>query len=206
MRTAATLTCVALAAVVAALAGGAPSTQAGSDTLPTFGQTMNTGLRSGDVFIRPRGEDDFHRLTGIETIPLGSSIDSTDGRMWLQTQLEDGTYESIDYYDGRFNADQDQTGLITVELEGAKFGSCENRSTRGKASKKLTRLWGNGKGKSRTKGRGGSGTVRGTIWLTEERCNGTFFKVTEGTIKVRDFGRDKSVVLDAGEKYLAEAP
>ena len=204
---AAPLAALVLAALIAVGGGGpSPTLAAGTDTLPTFGQTMNTGLRSGDVFIRPKGEDEFRRLEGIETIPLGSNIDSTNGRMWLQTQLEDGTYESIDYYDGRFNADQDKTGLITVELEGANFRSCDNRSTRGKrGSKKLERLWGNGKGKARTKGRRGSGTVRGTIWLTEERCDGTFFKVEEGILKVRDFVRDKSVVLEAGEKYLAKA-
>jgi hypothetical protein len=48
--------------------------------------------------------------------------------------------------------------------------------------------------------------VRGTIWLTEERCNGTYFEVEEGRLKVRDFARKKNVTLRAGDSYLARAP
>ena len=51
------------------------------------------------------------------------------------------------------------------------------------------RLWGRDRGgRFRTRGRHGSATVRGTRWLTEDRCDGTLFKVTEGAIDVRDDG------------------
>ena len=92
---------------------------------------------------------------------------------------------------------------LTASLEDAKFGSCRSRADR--AGKKLARLWGNGGGKTRTKGRRGSGTVRGTVWLTEERCSGTFFRVDEGVLKVRDFERKRNVTLRAGDSYLARA-
>ena len=47
----------------------------------------------------------------------------------------------------------------------------------------LGKLWGNGKGKFRTSGKYSSATVRGTIWLVEDRCEGTLTKVTRGTVQ-----------------------
>ena len=70
----------------------------------------------------------------------------------------------------------------------------------------VRRLWGHGKGRTRTSGNNGSGTVRGTFWLTEDRCDGTFFRVKQGVVAVRDFTRHRTVVLHAGQHYLAPAP
>jgi hypothetical protein len=48
--------------------------------------------------------------------------------------------------------------------------------------------------------------VRGTRWLTVDRCDGTLTVVRSGTVAVRDFTRDRTVLVDAGERYLARAP
>ena len=48
----------------------------------------------------------------------------------------------------------------------------------------LGQLWGNGKGKFRTSGKYSSATVRGTIWLVQDRCEGTLTKVSRGTVQV----------------------
>jgi hypothetical protein len=45
--------------------------------------------------------------------------------------------------------------------------------------------------------------VRGTLWLTEDRCDGTLFKVREGAIAVKAKGKRKPIVLRAGKRYLA---
>ena len=66
-------------------------------------------------------------------------------------------------------------------------------------------LWGNGKGKFRTDGKYSSATVRGTIWLTQDRCDGTLTTVKRGTVSVRDFKRRKTVSVKAGHSYLARA-
>jgi hypothetical protein len=47
--------------------------------------------------------------------------------------------------------------------------------------------------------------VRGTFWLTEDRCNGTFFRVREGSIFVRSFVTGKLRIVRAGQSYLAPA-
>jgi hypothetical protein len=69
----------------------------------------------------------------------------------------------------------------------------------------LGKLWGSGKGKFRTKGKYSAATVRGTIWLVEDRCEGTFTKVVRGTVQVRDVRRKKTVTVKAGHTYLARA-
>ena len=46
--------------------------------------------------------------------------------------------------------------------------------------------------------------MRGTQWLTEERDNGTLFRVREGVVEVRAFATGERIVLHAGESYLAK--
>jgi ferric-dicitrate binding protein FerR (iron transport regulator) len=69
----------------------------------------------------------------------------------------------------------------------------------------LGKLWGSGKGKFRTDGKYSSATVRGTIWLVADRCDGTLTKVRRGVVSVRDIKRKKTVKVKAGHSYLASA-
>jgi hypothetical protein len=80
-------------------------------------------------------------------------------------------------------------------------------------------LYGHSHGHYGTKGHHGSGSVPGgmstktysistageTDWLTSELCEGTYFKVDKGVLRVRDFTRHRTVTLHAGEHYLAPA-
>ena len=171
---------------------------------PVFRTSLVAGVVRGTVLIRERGSSEFRKLTGSESIPLGSSVETTNGRVGITAATKEGGTQRTEFYKGRFNVDQAGSGLVKAKLKGAKFGSCKGRSQIARrAPKKLARLWGSGRGRARTRGRRGSGTVRGTIWLTEERCDGTFFKVKKGKLKVRDFGRKKNVTLRAGDSYLA---
>jgi hypothetical protein len=91
---------------------------------------------------------------------------------------------------------------------------CEKRSGERKAVARSSRskrggrrAWGSGKGHYETSGSYGSATVRGTTWLVVDRCDAsTLFKVAEGTVWVQDFVKDKQVVLEAGQQYIAKAP
>jgi hypothetical protein len=57
-----------------------------------------------------------------------------------------------------------------------------------KRRKRVRRLWGDGKGRFRTRGRYGAGTVRGTKWLTKDRCDGTLVRVVRGRVAVERVG------------------
>ena len=55
----------------------------------------------------------------------------------------------------------------------------------------------------RTVGRFSSATVRGTTWLTDDRCDGTLTRVTKGKVGVRDFVRNRTILLKKGKRYFA---
>jgi hypothetical protein len=89
-------------------------------------------------------------------------------------------------------------------LKGAR--SATDAATKKKGPKSvLGKLWGSGKGKFRTDGRYSSATVRGTIWLVQDECDGTLTKVKRGTVQVRDLRRKKTITVKAGHSYLARA-
>jgi archaeosine-15-forming tRNA-guanine transglycosylase len=68
----------------------------------------------------------------------------------------------------------------------------------------VRRLWGRDRGgRFRTHGRHSQATVRGTRWLTVDRCDGTLTKVTRGAVSVRDFVRHRTVLVRSGHSYLA---
>jgi hypothetical protein len=174
---------------------------------PTLGETVNLSVVSGKVRVAQPRSGRFVPLTGGTQIPVGSSVDATHGRVRLASAKKRGGTQKTVFFDGRFNVHQNRrTGLTDLRLEGGNFRSCRGgaRGANG-GPRVLRRLWGHGKGRTRTSGHNGSGTVRGTFWLTEDRCDGTFFKVREGVVAVRDFTRHRTVVLHAGQHYLAPA-
>jgi hypothetical protein len=64
-------------------------------------------------------------------------------------------------------------------------------------------LWGSGGGSFRTSGNSASATVRGTIWLTEDDCEGTLIRVKRGTVTVKDLVRHKTIIVRAPHSYFA---
>ena len=72
------------------------------------------------------------------------------------------------------------------------------------AKPKSRKLWGDGKGKFRTRGQYSAATIRGTRWLVEDSCKGTLTRVTNGVVSVRDNGARKTVLVRAGKSYLAK--
>jgi archaeosine-15-forming tRNA-guanine transglycosylase len=70
----------------------------------------------------------------------------------------------------------------------------------------VRRLWGRDRGgRFRTHGRNSQATVRGTRWVTVDRCDGTLTRVTEGAVAVRDKVRHRTVLVRAGHSYLAKS-
>jgi hypothetical protein len=104
-------------------------------------------------------------------------------------------------------------GLANIFLDGGGFKGCprapKNPHARVSATKSPHRsvrhLWGKGSGKFRTVGRFSSATVRGTTWLTDDRCDGTLVRVKQGKVAVRDFIRRKTVLVRSPKSYFARA-
>jgi hypothetical protein len=103
--------------------------------------------------------------------------------------------------------------LLRLQPVGGKFAICSGKGPKAAGSrttaavvekkKPVRRLWGHGKGRFRTKGRYSAGTVRGTFWVTIDRCDGTVTRVREGVVDVYDFVLEKHEQLRAGHSYLA---
>jgi hypothetical protein len=58
-----------------------------------------------------------------------------------------------------------------------------------RTKRRVRKLWGDGRGRFRTRGRYGAATVRGTKWLTLDRCDGTKVRVVRGKVSVQDLVR-----------------
>jgi hypothetical protein len=186
----------------------------GGASPPVPGKSVAVGLVSGKVFVTSKAGKRA-RLIGGATIAVGSKVDTRRGRVRL-TSAATGTgttTQTADFYQGTFTVKQsrpkgNRAAALTTDivLSAASRSQCGRGSARAAAvSKKkvLGKLWGNGKGKFRTKGKYSSATVRGTIWLTEERCDGTLTTVKRGSVSVRDLKRHKTVIVKAGRSYLA---
>ena len=172
-----------------------------------LGQTVVAGkVGSGAVLIRLRNGK-FRRLGANEAIPLGSEIDATRGRVRLTSAAgPGGAIQTADFYQGAFVVTQTRgpkpiTQLaLSGRLKCSKKGKKANAAAKGK---KVRRLWGDGKGSFRTRGRRAAATVRGTKWLTEDRCDRTKITVRRGTVTVRDFVKKKNRTVRQGQSYVA---
>jgi PKD repeat protein len=100
--------------------------------------------------------------------------------------------------------------VVELRLAGGNFGVCRRGPAAASAPspppKVVRRLWAKGKGKYRTRGRYAAATIRGTEWLTADRCDGTLVRVTQGRVEVRDVPRRRNVLVRAPRSYLARQP
>src|SRR5829696_7844294 len=168
-----------------------------------FRERVVIGLVSGIARYKLKGTSQFLPLSGSVSIPLGSKVDVKRGRIGLTSEPAPGApTERIEFYDGVFKVSQ--PGAVTQLKLTERLRRCPRRGSATAARRpKARRLWGSGAGRFRTRGRYSAATVSGTEWLVKDSCRGTLTKVREGTVRVRDKLRRKTIVLEAGERSLA---
>jgi hypothetical protein len=197
-------------------------------TAPSLGKSFNVSA-TGLVLVKLNGK--FVPLTEVRKIPAGTIVDALHGTLKLTTAASGGatkgktkkrgaTTQTGTFGGAVFKVTQDRSGagkgIATVSLvEGAfngapSFASC--KAPKGKASaaalsKKVLQLLrgSDNHGKFRTKGRYAAATVRGTIWTTADRCDGTLVHAIKDSVSVNDLVRHKTILLRAGHSYLALA-
>jgi len=181
---------------------------------PVAGETLNLEAAEGNVQLLCPGEDSYARLVGFKQVPVGCLINTRHGTVDLTASKgSSGELQNADFWGGVFIATQDKGDNKEVELKLAGRRMCERRDSNGRPVATLSRrgnsgrkLWGSGKGDYSTSGSHGSATVRGTTWLVVDRCDAsTLIKVIEGIVWVRDFVKDISLTLTAGQQYVAKA-
>jgi hypothetical protein len=184
---------------------------------PSLGEDVNVAELQGTVLVDVPGGGGFAPLEQARQIPLGSRIDTRRGTVSLKSASDNqGRTQTGRFNEGIFKVQQGRRsgGVTDLRLAGGDFGGCRKGSR--KIIRKLrargpTKAQQQGKKKKkkkkfRTRGRYSASTVRGTDWRTTDRCDGTVTRVFKGTVEVRDRVRDRTVVLHAGQSYLAKAP
>jgi hypothetical protein len=177
---------------------------------PVAGKTVNAALRAGKVRYRLPGTSAFVALTDPVQVPIGTTFDTTGGRVTLTSASDTtGATQHAWFYEGTFTIGQTagSTPITTLALAGA-LPTCPKASGRAAAAatRRSRHLWGDGKGRFRTSGRFSAATVRGTRWVVSDRCDGTLTRVVRGSVTVRDRVRHKTVVVQEGHQYLARPP
>ncbi len=171
------------------------------EPVPELGRSVLVAPVSGTVLVRLPGEAKFVPLDAPRGVPLGSEVDAREGRVEL-TSVRDasGTLQTGIFFDGLFRVLQPAEADPTTELrlEGGDFSRCTDATP----ETSIRHLWGEAAGAFRTRGRYSSTTVRGTVWLIEDRCAGTRTFVREGSVEVEDLERGRVTVLEAGQDYL----
>jgi Ca2+-binding RTX toxin-like protein len=153
----------------------------------------------------------YFQLEDSLKFPVGSTIDARDAAVRLATaRNSDGARQEVSILGGPFSVRQ-EAGMrpsTDLRLVGRPRGCARSASgPRAPADARVPKLDmrtdAGKRGRYRVKGRHSIGAPKGTSWVTEERCDGTFTRVRSGTVTVRDLERKRTVVLHAGDTYLA---
>ena len=195
---------------------------------PTLGKTFNIQPVSGLVLIFINGH--LVPLTQLTQIPAGVAIDTLHGTLKLTTASGSGggahdaaaKTQTGEFSGAVFRLSQQTRGagkgLVTVMLALSAFKSapsqaiCKSNGAAGDAhaaktnTKTIQLLHASAHGKFRTSGRYSAATVLGTIWTVAARCDGTLTHAIKDPVEVTDFVRHKTIILHAGQTYLAPGP
>ena len=185
--------------------------------LPGHGASSDRALTKGGG---------FSPLTEARQLPSGTQVDSRFGSLKLiaaaASSQHIGKTQSVTLGGGLFGLAQARSGiskgLTTFSLLEGDFAGAPSFAGCGHAAadrsgvfaheaisrRVLQTLRASGHGRFRTRGRYSAGTVRGTVWDTTDRCDGTLTVVHRGTVVVTDFRLRKTIPVRAGHRYLAK--
>ncbi len=176
---------------------------------PVVGKAVDAAVVSGTVLIKQGSK--FVPLTHARQIPVGAELDTRAGTVSITAASGTGHTTYNGHFKGAiFKITQSRSGknrgLSTLSLlEGASPHAPTFASCHGSSHRVLQTLHSSDRGHFRSRGHYAAATVRGTIWDTTDRCDGTLIAVKRGSVVVTDFRRHKNIVLTAGHSYLAKA-
>lgn len=178
-------------------------------TPPRIGETVVAGRKNGRVRVKVPGGNGFAPLPSRASVPVGSVVDATHGKVVVTSALDDGgRTQRGTFSGGRFRVLQSaNAGVVRIRLTGrlscgGPRGTIATAPHR-KHRRRRRHVWGTDSGGLfQTLGLDSVTTVRGTRWLTEDRCDGTLTRVVRGSVVVRDRHTGRRFVLHAGDRRL----
>ena len=163
----------------------------------------------GVVLVRRRGGRRFVRLRRGQLLPDGSEIDTRRGTIRVTVASDQaGGLSTATVSEGRAIIDQNRAARPTTTLRLSEPLACAGRvataslarAKRRKQREIFVRTKG---GRFKTRGNHAAGTASGTAWRTSDTCSSTTIKVVEGTVRVRDLRRRRTVNVTAPDSYTA---
>jgi hypothetical protein len=174
---------------------------------PAIGRSVQVLPASGAVLVRVPGAVHAAVLAEGASVPFGSVLDTRDGTVTLRSALPGGATQTGTFHGGVFEVRQPVGGRGMVELVlRGPLPTCTKGGARAAATTRRhppRSLWGHDShGRFRTRGSNSVITVRGTTWYVADRCDGTYTRVTRGSVSVRDLRSGRTVVVRAGHSHL----
>ena len=187
---------------------------------PQLAVTGNLAPVSGRALVRLPGSTTFVALTTARQVPFGTVVNATSGTVTVTTVGAHDEAQMMTFYQGEFKFTQGHSGVVVATLKGGNFSVCPTRRKRKRLANHLARasskhasgkhvvrkLWADGHGSYSTKGSYAAGAVLGTVWLTEDLCEGTLIHVVTDSVAVTNLVTHRHVTVRAGHSYLAKAP
>ena len=184
---------------------------------PALGGTFDISAVTGIVLVKVNGV--FTPVTETTQVSNGAEIDALRGSLKLVTAtVRKGKTQHGTFGGAIFKLTQQRRGhnkgLVTLSIVEHAFGGAPSyalctthpsadASAASLSSKTLQLLRANAHGQFTTRGRYSSATVRGTIWTVADRCDGTLTHDVTDSVAVTDFVHHKTIILHAGQSYLA---
>jgi hypothetical protein len=173
---------------------------------PELGKSVNVKASAGTVLVRLPGATSAVPIAGVASVPVGAIVDTRNGTVQLETALPGARTQRGSFRGGLFQIRQPVTGrgMTELVLRGPlpTCGTARAAATTGKRPPR--KLWSSdNKGRFRTRGSNSVATVRGTSWFMADRCDGTYTRVSRGSVSVRELRTGRTIVLRAGQSHLA---
>jgi streptogramin lyase len=182
---------------------------------PEFAESVVVAPEGKIKVKAPGGE--WATLPAGAELPVGAAVDARQGHVELTSEGCRGGTQTGTFGGGIFSVRQSRAacGRVDVYLRGGNFRQCRHLASRraggslvasASRARRVRGLWGRDRGgRFRSHGRHSHATVRGTRWVTVDRCEATFTRVTEGAVAVRDYTRHRTVLVRAGHSYVAKS-
>jgi hypothetical protein len=197
-------------------AGGVLSSIGAVLPAPQLGVSGNLAPISGRVLVKLPGSHTFVLLTGLREVPFGTVVNATNGKVAVTTAGPHGALQTMTFYEGQFKLTQVRGGRVFATLSAGDFAECPTARKRARMASAASshtppkhvvrKLWASGHGSYSTKGNYAAGAVLGTVWLTEDLCDGTLIHVVTDSVEVTNFVTHRRFRVTAGHSYLAKAP
>lgn len=182
---------------------------------PVGGRSLRISPVGGSPRATPAGQSASIALREPDVAQLGTRAATTAGQVKIETATADSGIRTATVTGGDFAIEQPQGPVETTFRLSSSLNGCRTSeggpnltaSAAKKAKKKRKRrtrkIFVQSNGGHRTNGRYADAVVRGTQWSIQDYCTSTRVSVKEGSVRVRDRVKKRTVIVDAGERYVA---